>query len=316
MEESKKRSTPDLKIVRCTQQKQSGHQQAIKKSEHELLGKLVARLTRSDIGDEKSTSAPAGPLEELGQNVSPPLVPKSGEVRRQIDRQIPRIASACEDDFEVHGVKRKTKPDTSSLLGFKKKRAFQGRSLAISVALAIAAGVVAGTAWPWKPMFNSSVPQPNVAESKNTDLTAMARSAASAQPMPAAASATAGLSDISTQLNAITRELSSLRDEIKALAVRQEHVSGAQEQLATAQARLAVAQEEGAAKQDQALQAISTLISGEQSKHRSPAPAGPRRINGTAAPANLSEPPAPPQQDPARPTPPMPIPDHYIPLNR
>jgi hypothetical protein len=297
MEASNKRSS-HLRIAAGAQRNPSRDQQ---RSERELLGKLAAALARSDAGNEHPTSLPAA-LKELGHGVSPPLVPKSGEAKGQPDK----------GHRDPQGSRAKTMANAPSLPAhdpslrnnkFSQKEIFRGHSLIISIALAMVVGLAAGAAWPWKPGLNSS---------------AAVATQVGGQTPNSEGLANVSFSEITAQLHTITQELSSLREEMKALATRQDQVAGAQDELTTAQARLATAQEEGAAKQNQTLQAIAKLIANEQNKQRSPVAAAPKRVTGSAATANVVESTAPQssQQDHTGPIPPMPVPDHYIPLAR
>lgn len=325
MEDSRSTSS-NPKTVVCSRLTPLSHQEvAVKKSERELLGKLAATLTTSNLDAGKPVLAAAGILEELAHDVSPPLAPKSGKTADHGAAKLLERGTPRDNDSDILGVNHKTGPNASrlavpdpSLSTFNpvRQKTLQGRSLAISVAVAAIAGLVTGIAWPWKPLLDPTafVAQKNGAQSVNSDLIASAERDALTLPTPA----TVDLSEISAQLNVITQGLSSLRDEVKALETRQENVAQTQEQLTTRQARLALSQEEAAAKQAQALQAISRLISAEQNKHRSPASTAPSRVTATTADRNVAEPTSLPsqQQDSTRLTPPLPVPDHYIPLNQ
>ena len=114
----------------------------------------------------------------------------------------------------VDRIEHVTEPDVSALpasgAAFHTFRSsFSGPSVAISVMLALIAGIGVGAAWAWKSPLTSS----------------------------AAAPEQISHSAFANQLNVIAQDLSSLRQDLKELAARQE-------QLAAAQARLMAAQEQ------------------------------------------------------------------------
>jgi hypothetical protein len=223
------RSTSSNPKTVCSRLSPLSHQEvAVKKSERELLGKLAATLTTSNPDAGKPGLAAAGILEELARDGSPPLAPKFGKTADHVAAKVLQRGTPRDNDSDTGpNASRLPAPDPSlSTFNPVRQKSLQGRSLAISVALAAIAGLVTGIAWSWKPLLDPTafVAQQNGAQSVNSDLIASAERDALTLPTPA----TVDLSEISAQLNVITQGLSSLRDEVKALETRQENVAQAQ----------------------------------------------------------------------------------------